>query len=70
MNTAVDQAEALRQQAIALLIADRTVIDAQLARLGFDGAAPEPEKKARTCSKCGQSGHNAKSCAATPTTEP
>lgn len=60
----------MRKDAIALLVADRTAIDAQLTRLGFDGTTPEAEKKTRTCSKCGQSGHNAKSCPqATPPAE-
>ena len=66
MNQSIEQAESLRQQAIALLIADRSAIDDKLAQLGYDGMTPTiaREKKVRTCSKCGQPGHNAKACTA------
>jgi hypothetical protein len=68
MNTTIEQAETLRQQAITLLLHDKTAIEEKLAQLGFDGTPTE--KKARTCSKCGQSGHNAKGCTATPSIVP
>ena len=60
--TILDQAEQLRQQAIALLLQEREMIDQKLNQLG--GAKSTEQKKARTCSKCGQNGHNAKTCPA------
>ena len=66
MNPFIEQAEALRQQAIAILIEDQKAIEAKLAQLGYDGAIQTaPEKKSRACSKCGQRGHSARTCAVT-----
>ena len=45
------------------LIAKREIIDRQLAEL-FGGAAPAP-RLSRTCSKCGESGHTARTCTTT-----
>jgi hypothetical protein len=68
MTQSIEQAEALRQQAIALLLADRNAIDSQLAKMGYDGTTPTEKKKA--CSHCHESGHTARTCPArvTPST--
>jgi len=60
MSTIIEQAEILRQQAIALLLQERETINRKLEQLGHDGAAPE--KKSRTCSNCGAADHNARRC--------
>jgi hypothetical protein len=43
------------------LIVQREQIDAELAAI-FAGASP-PRRKVQTCSKCGQEGHTARTCA-------
>lgn len=60
MTQSIDQAEALRRQAIALLIADRTAIEEKLAQLGYDGQTPTQKKK--VCSLCQSADHNARTC--------
>jgi hypothetical protein len=64
--TILAQAEQLRQQAIDLLLAERTLINDKLATLGFDGTGkPEAKKEAtRKCGKCGSPEHNARRCTA------
>ena len=58
------ESEDLRQKAIALLVEERTAIEEQLARLGYDGAAPTSAKP-RACGKCGEIGHTARTCTKT-----
>jgi hypothetical protein len=70
MSQIIDQAEELRTQAIALLLEERETINSKLAQLGWDGAAPVETRKSRACSKCGQAGHNAKSCPNLPSGVP
>ncbi len=66
MSQILEQAEQLRKQAIAILIAERAAIDEQLKLLAYDRAdapaGPPPVKKARACAQCGQPGHSAKTC--------
>jgi hypothetical protein len=61
MSQIIDQAESLRQQAIALLMAERQTIDQKLAMLGADGTEV-PAKKMKACSTCGADSHNARTC--------
>jgi len=60
MSQTIDQAEALRQQAIGLLLAERQAIDRALALLGHDGVDPAAPAKPRTCAVCGSPEHNAR----------
>jgi hypothetical protein len=55
----LDQAEELRQKAIALLIQEREAIDQKLLQFGFDGSLREAR---RSCSVCGAADHNARRC--------
>jgi hypothetical protein len=59
MSQIIQQAEELRQQAIALLIQERETLDQKLAQLGYDGT---PKQVQRSCSICGASNHNARRC--------
>ena len=70
MNQAIEHAERLRQEAIAILIADRDALDAQLARLGYAGETAQKKSRTVTCGKCGGEGHTARACpqSATPST--
>jgi hypothetical protein len=61
MSQITDQAEALRQQAIGLLIAERQTIDQKLAMLGADGTE-SPVKKGKACGVCSSPDHNARTC--------
>jgi hypothetical protein len=65
MTQSIEQAEALRQQAIALLITDRTAIEEKLTQLGYDGTTPTQKKK--VCSLCQSADHNARTCPTRPT---
>jgi len=60
MSQITDQAEALRQQAIGLLLAERQTIDQQLAVLGYDGLSPTATTKPKTCAVCGSPEHNSR----------
>lgn len=60
MTQSIDQAEALRQQAIALLIADKTAIEEKLFQLGYDGTTPRQKK--RVCSLCQGADHTPRAC--------
>ncbi|MGA2269059.1 MAG: hypothetical protein ABSH44_11375 [Bryobacteraceae bacterium] len=60
MSQIIDQAEALRQQAIGLLLAERQTIDRTLALLGYDGVNPAAPTRAKTCAVCGSPEHNAR----------
>jgi len=63
MSQITDQAEALRQQAIGLLMAERQTIDQKLATLGADGTeTPSINKKSKACSICFSESHNARTC--------
>jgi ribosomal protein S27AE len=62
----LDQAEELRQKAIALLVQERQAIDQKLSQLGYDGA---PRELKRSCSNCGAADHNARRCPKDKTTE-
>jgi len=64
MSQITDQVEALRQQAIAILIAERQEIDKKLSQMGYDGN--EPVKKIKTCSVCGEFSHTARFHKKTP----
>jgi hypothetical protein len=66
MTEAIRRSEEIRQSAVALLLEERAAIDEQLAKCGWEGEPPAP-KKEKTCKKCGQSGHMAKTCTAEPT---
>lgn len=59
MSQILHQVDELRQQAIAMLLAERQAIDEKLASLSYDGAAP-PKKK--ICSLCQSPEHNARTC--------
>jgi hypothetical protein len=61
MSQIIDQAEALRQQAIGLLMAERQIIDQKLTMLGADGTE-SPVKKNKACSICSSESHNARTC--------
>jgi hypothetical protein len=61
MSQIIDQAEALRQQAIGLLIAERQIIDQKLAMLGADGTE-SPVRKGKVCGLCSSPDHNARTC--------
>jgi hypothetical protein len=61
MSQITDQAEALRQQAIGLLMAERQTIDQKLATLGADGTEA-PVKRIKACSICSSESHNARTC--------
>jgi hypothetical protein len=61
MSQIIDQAEALRHQAIGLLMAERQIIDEKLATLGADGTETPP-KKTKACSICSSESHNARTC--------
>jgi len=68
MSEAIQQADELRSRAIGLLLTERTAIDERLKLFGYDGTEPATRQtKARTCSKCGQEGHNAKGCPSSTT---
>jgi len=60
MSQPIDQAEALRQQAVNLLLAERQDIDRKLAQMGADGSETPPPAKPRTCGVCGSSEHSAR----------
>jgi len=59
MSQIIQQAEELRQQAIALLVQERETLDEKLAQLGYDGTSKEVK---RSCSICGGADHNARRC--------
>ena len=61
MSEVLNEAEGLRQKMIALLLAERQAIDEKLALVGYDGVAALP-RKAKVCSLCGSSEHNARTC--------
>jgi hypothetical protein len=65
--TTLQQAEALRQQAIEILVSERNAIDQKLQQLGYN----DTQETARTipngthkksCTRCGEPGHNARRC--------
>jgi hypothetical protein len=61
----LDQAEQLRQQAIALLLQERGTIEHKLNQLGHDGQPGELKpRKPKSCRRCGQEGHTTRTCAA------
>ena len=62
--TTLEHAEQLRQQAIDLLLAERTLIDEKLTTLGYDGTGSGEKRKAagKSCGTCGESGHNSRKC--------
>jgi hypothetical protein len=61
--TILEQAEQLRQQAIGLLLQERKSIEAKLGQLGYDGLSAEiKNRKPKTCGRCGQEGHTARTC--------
>jgi hypothetical protein len=62
--TTIERAEEMRQNAIALLLEERSTINDKLAQLGFgtEEAKPTPPPKKRACSVCGGESHNAKTC--------
>jgi hypothetical protein len=61
MSYITDQAEDLRKQAIALLVAERQAIDSKLALLGFNAAEQGiAEPSCKKCSVCGDPSHNAR----------
>jgi len=60
--TAIEQAEELRQKALALLLGERQAIDDKLAMLGHDGTAKPVTRKPTTCAKCGEVGHTVRTC--------
>lgn len=66
--TILDQAEQLRQQAISLLLQERGTIQERLTQLGYDGESVGEIKnrKPKTCSRCWQEGHTARTCPAAP----
>ncbi len=66
MSPSIEQAEALRQQAITILVADKTAIEQKLSQLGYDGTAGVPKKK--VCSLCQSADHNARTCPTRATT--
>ena len=70
--TTLEQAEQLRQQAIDLLLGERTLIDEKLATLGHDGTGSGEIRRAasKSCGKCGESGHNSRKCPKTEVTPP
>jgi hypothetical protein len=70
--TTLEQAEQLRQQAIDLLLGERTLIDEKLATLGHDGTGNRDIRKitSKSCGKCGASGHNARKCPKTEVVPP
>jgi hypothetical protein len=59
MSQITDQAEELRQRAIALLMQEQEAIDEKLSQLGHDGHRPASK---RSCSTCGAADHNARRC--------
>ena len=62
--TTLEQAEQLRQQAIGLLLAERTLIENKLAALSYDGAGASEatSRKPKTCGRCGLAGHTVRKC--------
>jgi len=60
MSQILEQAEALRQQAICLLVAERQEIERKLVTLGYDGTEPPTTRKSKNCSECGSADHNAR----------
>jgi hypothetical protein len=60
MSQITDEAEALRQQAISLLLAERQTIDQKLSLLGYDGVSPAATTKPKTCAVCGSPEHNSR----------
>ncbi len=63
MNDTIRRSEEIRQSAIALLLEEKSAIEEQLAKCGWEnGAVPAAPKSTRVCGKCGQAGHNAKTC--------
>jgi hypothetical protein len=67
MSHITEQAEELRQKAIALLLQEREAIDQKLAQFGFAGAASKEVR--RSCSVCGAPDHNARRCPKRDTAE-
>jgi len=70
--TTLQQAEALRQQAIALLLAERSEIEEKLLQLGYgdiDEPATAPHRR-NNCKHCGEPGHNTRRCPKRNTEEP
>lgn len=59
MSHIIEQAEELRQKAIAILLQERETIDAKLMQLGHAGP---PKQAKRSCSNCGGTDHNARRC--------
>jgi len=64
--TILDQAESLRQQAIALLLQERETIQQKLNQLGANSEPSPVVKKVRACSKCGSADHNSRTCTVIP----
>ena len=59
--TILEQAEELRQKAIALLVQERETINQKLNQLGYEGTEKGSRKK---CGRCGQEGHSVRTCTA------
>jgi hypothetical protein len=61
MNTVLEEAECLRQQALALLIQEREAINLKIAQLGGESEVKKDRKKS-SCGKCGAEGHTSRTC--------
>ncbi len=59
MSHVTEQAEELRQKAIALLLQEREAIDQKLTQLAYNSG---PRELKRSCSNCGATDHNARRC--------
>jgi hypothetical protein len=62
MSQILDQSETLRQQAIAILMAERQAIDDKLEQLGYSGEVAAAAPRKRACSLCGSDSHTARTC--------
>lgn len=63
MSQILQQAEDLRQQAIALLVAERETINQKLNQLGGEaGAVQIKNGRKKSCSRCGVEGHTVRTC--------
>ena len=63
----LEQVETAKAAAIEALLAERREIDKKLKELGYAGGVPRRRRRSggkRRCSKCGKTGHNARSCKA------